>query len=256
MTTETTRPQRRRWWRWVLLGILLIVLISAAAFMAWAYSVSSMPVAQEALVSTDSLTVNTDEWISFVPDTAPQTGFIFYPGGRVPADAYAPLALRIAQEGYLVVIPPVPLRLAITNTGIADSVMERFSDVEYWVVGGHSLGGASAAIYTSSHPDDVDGLIFLASFPADDSLATQNDLPVLSIYASEDGLALVEEVEASAEDLPANTEFVLIEGGNHAQFGYYGEQNNDGEATISREEQITRTVDAIVEFLASIGDDA
>jgi len=213
-----------------------------------------MPVAQDALASSESLTVNTDQWISFLPASPPETGFIFYPGGRVPAEAYAPLTRRIAQEGYLVVIPYAPLRLAIINPDVADAIMERFSGVEQWVVGGHSLGGATASIYTSNNLDAVDGLIFLASFPADSSLAQREGLPVLSIYASEDGLALPQEVENSAQDLPSDAQFILIEGGNHAQFGYYGEQDGDGEASISREEQITQTVDAIVDFLASLGE--
>lgn len=251
--TTTTQTQRRHWWRWLLIGLLLVILVAAGAFTAWAYSVSSMPEAQDALVSTDGLTVTTDEWISFMPDEAPQTGFIFYPGGRVPADAYAPLARQIAAEGYLVVIPYVPLRLAITTVGAADAVMEQFSGIEYWVVGGHSLGGATAAIYTNNNPDKVDGLIFLASYPADDTLAARDDLPVLSIYGSEDGVASAD-FEASAADLPADAQLVLIEGANHAQFGYYGEQSGDGEATITREEQITRTRDLIVEFLGTIGE--
>lgn len=253
MTTTIQEP-RRRWWRWAVGGVLLVLVIAAVAFVAWAYSVQTMPEAQDALASSGTLVVNTEDWISFMPDVPPQTGFIFYPGGRVPAEAYAPLARRIATEGYLVVIPYAPLRLAIINPGVADAITERFSGVENWVVGGHSLGGATASIYTSGNPASVDGLIFLASFPADSSLADRDGLPVLSVYASEDGLALPEEVEASADDLPPGTEFVLIEGGNHAQFGYYGEQGGDGQASISREEQITQTVDAITEFLASIGE--
>jgi dienelactone hydrolase len=249
MTNATNTRTVRRWWRWIVGGLLLIMIVAAGAFVAWAYSVNSMPEAQDALVSTDALTVNTEDWISFVPDSPPQTGFIFYPGGRVPAEAYAPLARRIAQEGYLVVIPYAPLRLAIINPGVADGIIERFSGVENWVVGGHSLGGATAAIYASGQADSLAGLIFLASFPPDDALADREELDVLSIYASEDGLALQEEVENSAQDLPPGTEFVLIEGGNHAQFGYYGEQGGDGEASISREDQITQTVEAITEFL-------
>ena len=33
-----------------------------------------------------------------------------------------------------------------------------------------------------------------------------------------------------------------MEGGNHAQFGNYGEQKGDGKATISAEEQQRQTV--------------
>ena len=34
-------------------------------------------------------------------------------------------------------------------------------------------------------------------------------------------------------DLPADAQFVVIEGGNHSQFGNYGLQPGDNEATIT-----------------------
>ena len=36
----------------------------------------------------------------------------------------------------------------------------------------------------------------------------------------------------------SNTDFVSIDGGNHAQFGDYGPQRGDGEATISLQMQL------------------
>jgi hypothetical protein len=46
---------------------------------------------------------------------------------------------------------------------------------------------------------------------------------------------------------------VPIEGGNHAQFGWYGTQAGDGQATISREAQQAQIVDATTALLASVG---
>ena len=48
------------------------------------------------------------------------------------------------------------------------------------------------------------------------------------------------------KNLPADTEWITIEGGNHAQFGDYGVQDGDGEATISAEMQWGYTTDAVV----------
>lgn len=42
---------------------------------------------------------------------------------------------------------------------------------------------------------------------------------------------------------------VVIEGGNHAQFGNYGKQKGDSDAMISSEEQQDMAVEAIKEFL-------
>ena len=50
---------------------------------------------------------------------------------------------------------------------------------------------------------------------------------------------------------PADTEFIVIQGGNHAQFGDYGPQPGDNPATISPESQWQQTTDATVQFLAS-----
>ena len=59
----------------------------------------------------------------------------------------------------------------------------------------------------------------------------------------------MEEVEANAMYLPANTTWVLIEGGNHSQFGYYGSQLGDNTANISREGQQKLTIEAILATL-------
>ena len=43
-------------------------------------------------------------------------------------------------------------------------------------------------------------------------------------------IELLDEIEASAAQLPPDATFVEIEGGNHAQFGYYGTTPTDGQA--------------------------
>ena len=51
------------------------------------------------------------------------------------------------------------------------------------------------------------------------------------------------------DNLPDDTEETVIEGANHAGFGMYGEQQGDGEATITNAEQIEITADIIAEFV-------
>ena len=63
------------------------------------------------------------------------------------------------------------------------------------------------------------------------------DLATSSIYGTRDGLVSVEDIENSQLLLPPATEFVAIEGGNHAQFGWYGPQGGDLPATIRPAEQ-------------------
>jgi pimeloyl-ACP methyl ester carboxylesterase len=247
-----TKPKRFQWWLWFLLP-LVILSVAIGGFVLWALSSNdAMPEAIAALESDEHITVTTRAWIAFLPNDVPPTmGLILYPGGRVPAEAYAPLARSIAAEGYLVVIVYPPLNLAIFNPNVAESVTQYFSAIEQWVIGGHSLGGTAAAIFADSHQNQVDGIIFLASYPSGNALVN-SDLAVLSIYATNDSIASIGKIEASTAILPVHTRFVEIIGGNHAQFGYYGIQDGDGEASISREEQIRQTVEAILEFLRSI----
>jgi hypothetical protein len=49
--------------------------------------------------------------------------------------------------------------------------------------------------------------------------------------------------------LPPDAQYTPLEGGNHAQFGWYGPQPGDGKATLSHEEQETRIVAATVALL-------
>lgn len=237
-----------------ILGLLAVILVvGTAVFLIWASNpLGPMPEAETALQSDNQATVSLDPWITFYPaDTAVTTGFIFYPGGRVDAHSYAPPARAIAEEGYLVVIPPMPLNLAVFNPSAADAIIAAHDEVTTWVIGGHSLGGAMAANYVYNHPGLMAGLILWASYPAENnSLADHTDLFVLSVYGTEDGQA--DELAAAAERLPSDTIWTVIEGGNHAQFGWYGRQPGDGEATISRADQQADVVQATIALLSSV----
>jgi hypothetical protein len=76
---------------------------------------------------------------------------------------------------------------------------------------------------------------------------------VVSISGSKDGLATPDKIEASKKLLPASTKFVVIDGGDHAQFGDYGPQDGDNAATVSQADQIKQTTTATVALLAQIG---
>ena len=58
-----------------------------------------------------------------------------------------------------------------------------------------------------------------------------------------------EKAEKYAPKLPAGTQNIVIEGGCHAFFGAYGNQKGDGVPSITREEQIRQTVQAILALL-------
>ena len=104
-----------------------------------------------------------------------------------------------------------------------------------------------AAGYAAAHEKDFDGLILLAAYSAKD--LSQTTLRILSVYGSEDGVMNRESYEKNRANLPADTTEVVLDGGCHAQFGSYGPQDGDGIPTISGEEQVRQTAEAIAAFV-------
>jgi len=230
-----------------------IVAIAVMGFVIWASSaLGPEPEALAALQSDDHVSVSLDKYIVFQPASRKvSTAFVFYPGGRVDYRSYAAPLRRIAAEGYLVILLPVRLNLAFFDINAADGAIASFPEIRHWVVGGHSLGGVAAAAYAGRN-DDLDGVVFWASYPANDTLKN-TDLKILSIYGTLD-MGGLDSFEASRLNLPSTAKFVVIDGGNHGQFGDYGFQPGDNEATISRADQQRQVVEATVKFLKEVSE--
>ena len=230
----------------VLAGIGLLLVAAVIGFVIWGSTPqAATDGALQALVGDSAVTVTTDKWITFSPTSqAPRAGLIVYPGGHVDPRAYAPLARQIAAQGYRVVIVPMPLALAVMAPNRALQVMAQDPSIETWAIGGHSLGGAMAARFAYTHPDAVDGLVLWAAYPAATDDLSGYDLAVASIYGTLDGLATGNKIDASRPLLPTGTRWVPIEGGNHAQFGDYGLQAGDNQATIAAEVQQAQAAEA------------
>ncbi|MFO7792182.1 MAG: alpha/beta hydrolase [Candidatus Saliniplasma sp.] len=226
------------------------------------YDREPMPEALEALESDENVTVTEEEddldSITFEPvDEDPVVGMAFGAGGDVDPRAYAPAARAVAEEGYFVV-------LFYPGTGMPDGgpfgdVIENYPEIENWSVGGHSNGGMNACEYFDV--EEPDGLHLWAAYPSPGFIGVgETDLSdkegeFVSIYGTNDGVTTLDDIEDSEERLPEDTEFVEIEGGNHAQFGWYGEQDGDNEADISREEQQNLTINATLDHLNDINDE-
>jgi len=234
----------------LLFGVLILALL-ASGFVLWANAaMGPAPEAFAALRSDAQVEVSLDEYLVFQPaQKKPTTAFVFYPGGRVDYRSYAAPLHKIAAEGYLVILLPVRLNLAYFDITAADRAIADFPEIRHWVVGGHSLGGVAAATYAGSH-DGLEGVVLWAAYPANDSLKS-TDLKILSIYGTLD-MGGTKSFEESRADLPADAEFVVIDGGNHAQFGDYGSLPGDGETTVTRLEQQKQAVSATVRFLKEI----
>ena len=216
-----------------------------------------------AILESDHMVVieKTDQYIHFQPTENPQpAGFIFLPGGMVAPEAYASMSREISEHGLNVFILKLPFGSAPLDSQEAGvmrqalKIMDANASIQYWTVGGHSRGAAIASRFATLHEGSFDGLVLIGtSHPKEEAFDLSNtNLAVTKIYATNDGLASTDEVEANALYLPDDTTWVLIEGGNHAQFGYYGSQLGDNAASISRERQQELTVEAILSALKNV----
>jgi hypothetical protein len=241
--------------RYIGLGLIITLLLGVLGFLVWA----STPAKPEAAALEALASAHVDEdhnWLVFTPEDADSSaGLVLYPGGRVDYRAYAPHAKAIAEAGFTVVIVPMPLNFAFLGINRSADVIAAFPEIETWAVGGHSLGGAMAAEFAKSNPSLVDGLVLWASYPADNTDFSDSNLPVLSIFASNDQVASLEEIEDSRSRLPEETQFIQIDGGNHAGFGWYGMQNGDGSLEISKLEQQDQIAETTRNFLQNLGQD-
>ncbi len=240
-------------WARLTLGLLALLVLLVGGFVVWSSTPARpMPEVYERVPSLAEVSAG-ERWLTFSPaDGASTVGLILYPGGRVDFRAYAPTAQAIAEQGYFVVLVRMPLNLAVFAPDAAAEVIAAYPEIEHWAVGGHSLGGVMAAHFAAAHPGAVDGLVLWAAYPASSDDLSQSGVRVVSISASFDRLATPEKIAASRPLLPADTVWVTIEGGNHAQFGWYGPQSGDAPAAIPREAQQAQIVEATVALLESL----
>ena len=229
----------------VYLVILLLLGVGGYTYVADYYRADEAAVAAMAY-QADEVQIQEDGNVTWFVPQAPTAGLIFYPGGKVEHTAYAPLLRACAEQGLLCTLVRMPGNLAVLDANAADGLQEKHPEITGWYIAGHSLGGAMAANYAAAHSDEYSGLILLAAYSTKD--LTQTPLQVLSVYGSEDGVMNRETYKKNWANLPADTTEVILEGGCHAQFGSYGSQDGDGTPTISGEEQIQQTVEAIAAF--------
>lgn len=206
----------------------------------------AMPDADAALISDDKVRVEEKDHYYFFDNLSnSDKAIIFYGGAKVEEKAYAPLLQDIAEEGIDVFLLKMPFHIPLFGTNRADEVYHAYSYKEVYLMG-HSLGGTTASIYLSNTSLDYKGIIFLASFP---DRELKDSYRALSIYGTEDNILNKDSYDKHRDDFPAGYITYVIEGGNHAHFGCYGLQDDDGLGSISRDKQIEITVTQVVAFV-------
>ena len=217
---------------------LSLVVISIGGFLIYASDYYRADAQAIAILEKEDVVQTEDNLIILASTTQNETALIFYPGAKVEYTAYLPILEKIQQNtGVMVVVVKMPFNMAIFNADVADSIMEQFPEIKNWYIAGHSMGGAMASNYASKNQDKVQVLILLGAY-------------IYGDYPTEKALTIYGSFNTSvAEKIDYSENIVVIEGGNHAQFGNYGKQKGDADATITSDEQQDIAVEAIKAFI-------
>jgi len=187
-----------------------------------------------------------DGVVEFIPDEV-KAGLVFYPGAFVDYRCYAPLMAKLARKGFLCVLVSPSFDFALLSRNVAVKLKHQYPEADTWYIGGHSVGGVAASMCLADNLDEFSGLVMLASYSTKD--LSNTDKQVVSVYGTNDGVMNKEKYNECWKNYPSSAMETVIEGGCHSYFALYGHQDGDGQATITRDEQIRITVDAVAKLL-------
>ncbi len=229
--------KNRLWLKISLISLAALLVVLTVGFYVYVSDYYKADETAVAVMSGNSDIRIEDNLTILSPSYPTDTALIFYPGAKVEAIAYLPILEKLKQNGITCVLVKMPFNMAIFDVNAADKVFDKLPDIKNWYIGGHSMGGAMASSYASKHKEAVKGLILLGAY-------------IYGDYSAKDALTVYGTFNSNLEKNINYTEnIVVIEGGNHAQFGNYGRQKGDPDATISTEEQQDIAVTAIMEFI-------
>ncbi|MFC7785356.1 MULTISPECIES: alpha/beta fold hydrolase [unclassified Rossellomorea] len=231
-----------------LIGISLLFVVSFLGFYTWSQQTYEPSQTLYTLINKDEINYEKD-WIIFNPTENNHVGIVVYPGAKVEPEAYSYYGKQLAEKGYLVAIPNVNLNFSLFDTNKMQEIMDSHTSVQNWIVGGHSLGGVSASTFAYDHPSEIDGVILLGSYPSETTDFSNKNIPMLSIYAEKDGLSTIDKITETRHLLSTEAAMYEIKGGNHSQFGIYGKQKGDNQASISVKQQQDSMVKATINWL-------
>lgn len=239
MEKTAKKPIKHKKLKIFALVLVVALIVAVLGFLIWASDYYHAEDVALAVLSTEN-TYEVEGNLTILAtsyDTDDDIGIIFYPGAKVEATAYLPILDKLRQNGITCVLVEMPLNMAIFDVDAADDVYETLPDIEVWYIMGHSMGGGMASSYASDNEDKVEGLILLGAYVYGD-YPTEKSLTIYGTYNT-----------SVAENIDYEDNIIVIEGGNHAQFGNYGKQDGDPDADITADEQQNIAVAAILEFI-------
>ena len=164
--------------------------------------------------------------------------------------AYAPLCRQIAENGFTYHLIKMNWRMPQWDyTKIAKMFNLKKGN---YIIGGHSQGAKMASQFVYENPNLMKGLFLLGTSHPRDFDLSERILSTIKLYAEFDGLASIPEVMENKNKLPKNTELVIINEGNHSQFGHLGKFLTDETAEISLAEQQRLAIGKLTVFLREL----
>jgi len=225
----------------VVLSIFTILILASGGFFVYASDYSHADQAAMALAQDQTQVTLQGDLLILDPAVPGDNGLIFYPGGKVEAEAYLPLLDQLRDQGITCVLVKMPFNLAVFNKNGGEAAFDARPEIKRWLIGGHSLGGVMASSFAVDHPDQIEGVVLLGAYV----YGGWSPDKALTIYGSQDQV-----LDQTKVDYDTNV--LVLEGGNHANYGNYGKQKGDGTATISATEQQRLTVEAILNFIGKV----
>jgi hypothetical protein len=198
--------------------------------------------------------VESDDFVTYVPDANATHGFLFYLGTSVAPKYYQYLASALAKQGYLVVISTNGFPYMFYDKD--EPTFEEYPNIKFFV-GGHSQGGAAAVKRTNEHRDEVVGVVLLAPLAYPHDSIADTDIPVLLLEATNDGVLSADMKADAKRSIPYNSEQHLIEG-CHMSFSTMDSDEtlslfHDGPATPEQKEaQRASTLSFVLAFMNRI----
>lgn len=229
------------------IAIIIIIFLVVLGLSFYGYFMNPAKASEKAndyLVSSEEVSVTKIDYGYYFDGSGEDDLLIFYPGARVEKEAYAPLMFELAKNGVDTIIVEMLMNFPVLGKYKANKIIDDY-DYKNYYISGHSLGGIMAGELAAKN-DNIRGVIFMAAYP---TKKLDANVRVLSLYGSNDKVLSMDQYDKNKKNFPSDYKELVINGGNHSQFGSYGNQSGDGKADITFEEQQEIIVNEIINFI-------
>lgn len=218
--------------------IAVFSVLALTLLLAGWYAIDGQPLPEtERYLSGDDFTATQGadgSWV-FRPTTPGPAGIVIMHGALIKPQSYAGTAAYFARLGYTVFLPHGGFWRLPVNA--VDDVATQVADfgIDDWYLIGHSMGGLASLELLQRNSLEVRAVaLWGAGMPFDFTTA---NAPLLFLWGDDDGILPAHRFETVRTNLPGDTRYVTIEGGNHRNFAMYSHQFFDNDGSLDWREQ-------------------